>query len=179
MQILGLSTSEENTVHARSKFARASQRRNSWRKSGLPTHAVYRLARCPGVGTPNLGRDFWLPQSPHRLSDWASWLLAWVVTSDGREFRLTSGHPTPKVTKTILRAREVLECLSFDIIIMLEHSIFLRPTKFASLFIVRWILNSKQNIKPLESALSSSVFTTSRIEWCHFIFVNSLNLSWD
>ena len=44
----------------------------------------------------------------------------------------------------------MLECLFFDFIFMLEHSIFLRPTKFAFLFIVQRILNSK--IKPLESA---------------------------
>ena len=81
--------------------------------------------------------------------------------------------------KNILRIRGVLECLSFDFIFMLEHSIFLRPTKFASLFIVRWILNSKQNIKSLESTLRSSAFTTSRIEGYHFIFINSLSLSWD
>ena len=62
-----------------------------------------------------------------------------------------SGLPTPTVTKNILRARGVLECLSFNFIFMLEHSIFLRPTKFASLFIVQRILNSKTKIKPLES----------------------------
>ena len=104
-----------------------------------------------------------------------SGLPAWVGTSDCWEFRLTSGLPTSTVIaqskllgvrtsgmsrdfrhrqsqKNNLRARGVLECLSFDLIIMLEHSIFLRPTKFASLFIVRWILNSKTKIKPLESA---------------------------
>ena len=98
------------------------------------------------------------------------------MTSDGQEFRLTSGHPTQRVTETILGVHEVLECLSFDFIFMLKHSIFLRPTKFASLFIVRQILNTETKIKPLESVLSSSAFTTSRIEGYHFIFINSLNL---
>ena len=116
----------------------------------------------------------------HRAGcDWESALPARVMTSDCREFRLTSGLLTPTVTEKILRARGVLECLSFDFIFMLEHSIFLRPTKFASLFIVWWILNSKTKIKPLESALSSSAFTTLRIQGYHFIFINSLNLSWD
>ena len=80
------------------------------------------------------------------------------MTSDGREFRLMSGLLTPTVSENILRARGVLECLSIDFIFMLEHSIFLRPTKFASLFIVWRILNSKTKIKPLESALCSSTF---------------------
>jgi hypothetical protein len=64
-----------------------------------------------------------------------------------REFRLTSGLPTPPVTKTILCAREVLECLSYDLVLILEHSIILRPTRFASPFIVWHSLNSKSNIK--------------------------------
>jgi hypothetical protein len=46
--------------------------------------------------------------------------------------RLTSGLPTPTVPKTILCVREVLECLSCDLVLILEHSIFLRPTRFAS-----------------------------------------------
>jgi len=48
-----------------------------------------------------------------------------------------------KSAKNIFCAREVLECLSCALVIMLEHSILLRPTKFASLFIVRHILNSR------------------------------------
>ena len=81
-----------------------------------------------GVRTSGMSRDF-------RRSE----VLAYVVTSD------TDSQ------KNNLRARGVLECLSFDFIFMIEHSIFLRPTKFASLFIVRRILNSKTKIKPLES----------------------------
>ena len=53
----------------------------------------------------------------------------------------TTGAPTQE--KTFLSVHEVLECLSYDLVVMLEHSIFLRPTKFASLFIVRHILNSR------------------------------------
>ena len=141
---------------------------------------LYRLGSgLSTVGSSDSHWDFRRPQSLHRLSDWASGLPASVVTSDCREFRLMSGLPTPRVTENILRAHGVLECLSFDFIFMLEHSIFLRPTKFASLFIVRRILNSKTKIKPLESVLSSSAFTTSRIEGYHFIFINSMNLSWD
>jgi len=60
-----------------------------------------------------------------------------VITSDTcHQFQRTSGLLTRQVSKTILRSREVLECLSFDLVLILEHSIFLRPTKFASLFIV-------------------------------------------
>jgi hypothetical protein len=47
-----------------------------------------------------------------------------------REFRLTSGLPTLTVSKSVLCARRVLECLSYDLVLILEHSIFLRPTKF-------------------------------------------------
>ena len=101
------------------------------------------------VGSSDSRRDFQRPQSLHRLSDWASGLPASVVTSDCREFRLMSGLPTPRVTENILRAHGVLECLSFDFIFMLEHYIFLRPTKFASLFIVRRILNSKTKYRTL------------------------------
>jgi len=65
-----------------------------------------------------------------------------VISSDARrDFRHHKSY------KTILRAGEVLECLSFDLVLILEHSIFLRPTKFASLFIVRHIL--KLNIKSI------------------------------
>jgi hypothetical protein len=59
-----------------------------------------------------------------------SGLPARVSTSDRRDSRHTLRLPTPKVNKTILRAREVLECLSFDLVFILEHSIFLRLTKF-------------------------------------------------
>jgi hypothetical protein len=78
-----------------------------------------------------------------RASNWTSTVLARVNTFDHREFWHTSALLTLKVTKTILRAREVLECLSNDLVLLLEHSIFLRPTKFASLFIVRHSLNSR------------------------------------
>jgi hypothetical protein len=99
--------------------------------SGFLTIAISRLAKGPGVRTLDLSRDFRRPQSPHRLSDWASGLLT-VGSSDLRQdFR----HQ--KSPKNILRAREVLECFSFDFIFIFEHSIFLRPPKLASLFIVR------------------------------------------
>ena len=93
------------------------------------------------VGSSDSRRDYQRPQSLHRLSDWVSGLPT-VGTSDlRRDFR----HQ--KSSKNILRAREVLEGLSFDFIFILEHSIFLRPSKLASLFIVRRNLNSKQRIK--------------------------------
>ena len=54
-----------------------------------------------------------------------------VGSSDfGQDFR----HQ--KSLKLILRAREVLECLSLDFIYILEHSMFLKSPKFVSLFIV-------------------------------------------
>ena len=123
--------------------------------------AVHRLT---WVRTPDLGRDFRLSKvSTHvGTSDGHTHLQAkWLgVRTSGmsRDFRL-SGVPsyigtfdTNSHWKNILRARGVLECLSFDFIFMLEHYIFLRPAKFASLFIVRRILNSKTKITPLESA---------------------------
>jgi hypothetical protein len=70
-----------------------------------------------------------------------------ATTQSRREFRLTSGLPTSPVTKIILHAHEMIECLSYDLVLTLEHSIFLRPTKFVSLFIVRHSLNSRSNIK--------------------------------
>ena len=48
-----------------------------------------------------------------------------------RDFRL------PKVQELYLSVCEVILCLSFDFILMLEHSIFLRPPKLAFLFIVQ------------------------------------------
>ena len=191
------------TLGKRRDFQRAQLRtqlaRNRYRDSrhgsGVPTVETFDVHRQPAsrttdAGTPGLGRDFRLSGVPthvgtsdvhsHRTgSDWESALPTRVMTSDCREFRLTSRLSTPTITENNLRARGVLEFLSFDFILMLEHSIFLRPTKFASLFIVRRILNSKIKLKPLESVLSLSAFSTSRIEEYHFIFINSLNLSWD
>jgi hypothetical protein len=48
-----------------------------------------------------------------------------------------------KSWKNIFCAREVLECLFYDLVVMLEHSIFLSPIKFASPFIVQHSLNSR------------------------------------
>jgi hypothetical protein len=73
------------------------------------------------IGTPN--------DQGHRATRWDS--------------QLTSGLSTPIDPKTILRARGVLECLSYDLVLILELSIFLRLTRFASLFTVRHILNSR------------------------------------
>jgi hypothetical protein len=38
--------------------------------------------------------------------------------------------PTLTISKFVLRARRVLECLTYDLVLILEHSIFLKPTKF-------------------------------------------------
>jgi hypothetical protein len=54
----------------------------------------------------------------------------WAETSNSQNFQLA------KFDKEQLSVREVILCLSFDFIFMLEHSIFLRPLKLASLFIV-------------------------------------------
>jgi hypothetical protein len=138
---------------------------NCQRMSALPTQAhncasqrarrrrCRRTSELPTVRTfderQNCRQMLELPTSTvtARASDWTSAVLAWVSTSDRREFWHTSALQTPKATKTILRAREVLECLSYDLALILEHSIFLRPTKFASLFIVRHSLDSRSNIK--------------------------------
>ena len=109
----------------------------------------------------------------HRCRD--SWLRSGLPTVGSSGLRRDFRHRQSQ--KIILCAREVLECPIFYFIFMLEHSIFLRPNNFASLFIVHRILNSKTKLKPLESVLSSSAFSTSRIEGYHFIFINSLNLS--
>jgi hypothetical protein len=102
-----------------SRANRWAWHRDSWLGSGLLT-----------VGTPDSRRDFRRPQSLHRLSDWTSGLPMQVSTSDRQDSRHMSRLSTPKVNKTILHAHEVLECLSFEFIFVLEHSIFLRPTKF-------------------------------------------------
>jgi hypothetical protein len=102
--------------------------------SGVPTY-VKTTDGCtcvdPGVRSSNLRRDCWRPRPPRKP----------VGSSDLRwDFR---HHQS----QTILHAYEVLECLSYDLVLIFKHSIFLRPTKFASLFIVRHSLNSRSNIK--------------------------------
>jgi hypothetical protein len=77
------------------------------------------------VGTPD--------DQGHRATRWDS--------------RLTSGLSTPTDPKTILHAHGVLECPSYDLVLILENSIFLRPTRFASSFIVRHSLDLRSNIK--------------------------------
>ena len=150
------------------------------------------MSKAPGVGTPDKGREFRLSRVPTYVGTFdgrrrpASRTIGVGTPGLGQDFRLSRVlthvgiSDTDSHRKNNLRARGVLECLSIDFIFMLEHSIFLRPTKFASLFILRRILNSKAKIKPLESALSSSTFTSSKqIEGYNFIFINSLILSWD
>ena len=151
-----------------------SQCRNSRQTSGLPTCTVKQTASTADAGTPGLGqvsvetpserRDFRRARTAssqkHRCRD--SWLKSGLPTVGTSDLRRDFQHR--KLQKIILCAREVLECPNFYLINMLEHSIFLRPNNFASLFIVRRILNSKSKLKPLESVLSSSVFSTSRIE---------------
>ena len=125
--------------------------RDSRLGSGLSTSTNSQTVRTTDVGTPGLGRNFGLSEVPthvgtsdvhshHASYDWE--LALPTVGSSGlrRDFR----HHLSQ--KNNLRARGVLECLSFDFIFMLEYSIFLRPTKFASLFIVRQILNSKTKL---------------------------------
>jgi hypothetical protein len=90
--------------------------------SGLPMSAraqTLALGLLTHVGTPN--------DQGRRATHWDS--------------QLTSGLPTPIDPKTILRACGVLECLSYDLVLILVHSIFLRPTRFASPFIVRHSYN--------------------------------------
>jgi hypothetical protein len=137
---------------------------------GTPDTAVSRASRWAwhrdslrgwgllAVRTPDSRRDFRRPQSPHRLSDWTSALPSQVSTSDRRDSRHTSGLPTPKVTKTILHAREVLECLSFDFIFVLEHSIFLRPTKFCIPLYSAAYLNPRSEKINFEAPLEFDVF---------------------
>ena len=140
---------------------------------GLPAW-VRLVSELPAsIGTSDVHRQ--RASQKHRCRD--SWLKSGLPTVGSSDLRRDFRHR--KLQKIILCAREVLECPNFYLINMLEHSIFLRPNNFASLFIVRRILNSKSKLKPLESILSSSVFSTSRIEGYHFIFINSLNLSWD
>ena len=146
-----------------------SDGRNSRRSSGLPTSTVNQTASTAEAGTPGSGQVSVGTPGERRDFRWTE-LPANVGTSDvhrqravrstgagtpgkGRDFRL-SGVPTYVGTsdttshrKNILCAREVLECPNFYLIIVLEHSIFLRPTKLASLFIVRRILNSKTKFK--------------------------------
>ena len=44
----------------------------------------------------------------------------------------TTGAPSQE--RAFRSARQVLECLSYGLIIMIEHSVFLVPTKLASLY---------------------------------------------
>ena len=87
-----------------------------FRWSKLPTNVgtsdvhSQQVSRTIDAGTPGLGRDFRLSGvlthvrnfdiHSHRAGyDWESALPARVMTSDCREFRLTSGLPTPTVTE--------------------------------------------------------------------------------
>ena len=100
-------------------------------------------ASSPLVGTHGGCRDFWL-LSGHPMAS-----RAWRLSLERWDFRRESGLPTvgtpgkhqkfrwPKSQKLYLSVREVLKCLSIVFILMLEHYIFLRPHKLASLFIVR------------------------------------------
>jgi hypothetical protein len=115
----GLSTgtdsrSVEPSMPGLPAWVRTSDCREFWLTSGLPTSTVTAQAV---TGSLSFRQESWLP----------------TVGSFGlrRDFRHRQSQ------KIILCAREVLECLSFDFIIMLEHSIFLRPPKLASLLIVR------------------------------------------
>jgi hypothetical protein len=65
---------------------------------------------------------------------------------------------TPKVIKTVLRAREVLECLSFDFIFVLEHSIFLRPNKFCIPLYSAAYLNPRREKINFEAPLEFDAF---------------------
>ena len=130
---------------------------------GLPAWVRSVLALPANVGTSDVHRQ--RASQKHRCRD--SWLRSGLPTVGSSDLRRDFRHR--KLQKIILCAREVLECPNFYLINMLEHSIFLRPNNFASLFLVRRILNSKSKLKPLESILSSSVFSTSRIEGYHFI----------
>jgi len=130
------------------------------RTSGLPTQARVEVARGLRVGTSDERHHFRHASSvPTRVETSDASASRGSKRARCRDFRRTSSLPTyvissdvrwdfrhPKSNKTILRAREVLECLSFDLVLILEHSIFLRPTKFAFLFIVRHILNSRSKI---------------------------------
>ena len=64
-----------------------------------------------GVRTPGGCWDFRLPSGLSTAS------RAWRLSPEHRDFRW------PKSQKLYLSVREVLECLSFDFIFMLEHSI--------------------------------------------------------
>jgi hypothetical protein len=93
-----------------------SDKHQDFRRSGLPTIVGtsdghrQQVSRTNDAGTPGLGRDFRLLGVPthvgtsdihsHRAGcDWESALPARVMTSDCREFQLTSGLPTPTVTE--------------------------------------------------------------------------------
>ena len=78
---------ETSDVH-RQSVSQKHRCRDSRLRTGLPT-----------VESSNIRQDFRRPQSPCRLSDWESELPAKVMTSDCREFWLTSGLPTPTVTE--------------------------------------------------------------------------------
>ena len=122
--------------------------RNFRRTSGLPTCTVSRSVEPSMPGLPA-----WVGTSDCREFRHTSGLPTSTVTAQAvtgsQHFRQESWLPTVgssglrrdfrhrQSQKIILCAREVLECLSFDLINMLEHSIFLRPPKLASLLIVR------------------------------------------
>ena len=93
-----------------------SDERRDFRLPELPTNVgtsdehSQQVSRTIDAGTPGLGRDFRLSGVPTHVGtsdvhshsagcDWESALLARVMTSDCREFRLTSGLPTPTVTE--------------------------------------------------------------------------------
>ena len=86
LQVSGLPTSFGTSDEHIQPDSQNHRCRDSRLGSGLPT-----------VGSSDSHRDFRCPQSPRRLSDWESELSARVVTSDCREFWLTSGLPIPTV----------------------------------------------------------------------------------
>ena len=131
------------TSDVRRDFRRAQLNKQSAAlMPGLPTW-VKSVSELPtNVGTSD-GRDFRWSSGLSTSTVTAQavtgsqhfWQESWLPTvgSSGlcRDFRHRQSQ------KIILCAREVLECFFFDLIIMLEHSIFLRPPKLASLLIVR------------------------------------------
>ena len=126
--------------------------------SGLLTKVRAEVARGPGVGTSDECHHFRHASSvPTCVGTFDTSANRGSKRARCRNFQRTSSLPTyvissdirwdfrhPKSYKTILRASEVLQCLSFDLVLILEHSIFLRPS--ASLFIVRHILNSRSKV---------------------------------
>jgi hypothetical protein len=123
-----LGTSDVWRKHYSSKTKVRAQQRPTL---GLPTCArAKNLAPGPLMHARTADASAQPMQAQNRLA-WSRdsrWVRA--HRPQRRDSRLTSGLPTPTNPKTILRAREVLECLYFDLVFILEHSIFLRPTKF-------------------------------------------------